>query len=156
MENLTLNCPFCAPDIGEICFFETESFYTIYNRSPILPGHSLLIPKRHIESLFDFSDDELGEMMIHAKEAILILQKAFGCEGFNLSLQEKEEAGQSVVHFHLHLIPRKPDDLPNPGDWYPKLKGSQTKVLDSEKRPQLTREEMKKMARFIKNAKVRK
>lgn len=156
MKNRASNCPFCAQDIGVISFFETESFYTIYNRSPILPGHSLLIPKRHIESLLDFTDDELGELMMHAKEAILLLQKAFRSEGFNLSLQEKEEAGQSLAHFHLHLIPRKPGDFSRPGDWYAKLKEGQAEILDSEDRPILSREEMKEMAEFIKNAKLMK
>ena len=156
MEENESHCPFCALDIGEISFYETENFRTIYNRSPILPGHSLLIPKRHIESLLDFTEIELSELMIHAKGAILLLQKAFRCEGFNLSLQEKEEAGQSVPHFHLHLIPRKAGDLAKPGDWYPKLKESQAEILDSEDRPEMSREEMMKMAGSIRNASIKK
>lgn len=156
MKNQRSVCPFCAHDIGEISFYETENFRTIYNRSPILPGHSLLVPKRHIESLLDFSDAELGELMIHASQAIRLLQKAFCSVGFNMSLQEKEEAGQSVPHFHFHLIPRKPDDLPKPGDWYPKLKEPQSGVLDSESRPRLSRKEMMQMAGFIRNWPIRK
>ncbi|MCF8370018.1 MAG: HIT domain-containing protein [Bacteroidales bacterium] len=150
MKNPIPNCPFCATDIAAISFYETENFRTIYNRSPILPGHSLLIPKRHFESLLDFSDAELSEIMIHAKQAIQLLLKAFNCKGFNLSLQEKEEAGQSVAHFHLHIIPRKEKDLHKPGDWYPKL--IESELIDSEERQKLSHSEMIKMAEFIKKA----
>ncbi|MEA3444053.1 MAG: HIT family protein, partial [Bacteroidota bacterium] len=112
-------CPFCADNISEISFYETDNFRTIYNIAPILPGHSLLVPKQHKESLMDFSDNQLSEMMLHTKKAIQLLQKAFSTEGFNLSLQEKYEAGQNIAHFHLHIIPRSPGDLKHPGDWYP-------------------------------------
>lgn len=154
MKDPGSNCPFCATDIAAISFYETENFLTIYNRSPILPGHSLLVPKRHVESMLDFSDAELSEMMIHAKQAIQLLLKAFDCKGFNLSLQEKEEAGQSVAHFHLHIIPRKENDLPKPGDWYPKLKESE--LIDSEERAKLSHSEMIKMAEFIRETQISK
>ena len=148
------SCPFCQSSIDEITICESNNFRTIYNRAPILPGHSMVVPKNHVDSLFCFSDDELAELMVFVKQSVGLLKKAFSCEGFNISLQEKEEAGQTVDHFHLHIIPRKPADLPWPGDWYPKLKESQMQYVDSEKRPKLTRDEMVKTVEFIKSKKV--
>ena len=64
------SCPFCGTNIRETVFAESKNFCAIYNIAPILPGHSLIIPKRHLESLMDLSDSELCEMMIFGREGI--------------------------------------------------------------------------------------
>ncbi len=137
-----MDCPFCARHINEITFHESENFRAIYNIAPILPGHSLIVPKTHCSSLFNFTDAELSELMIFSRAVIVMLQKAFSCVGFNLTLQEQEEAGQTIEHFHLHIIPRQPNDLPSPGDWYPELQKTSSKQIDSADRPKLTRKQM--------------
>ncbi len=143
-------CPFCSKTISEISYFETENFRTIYNIAPILPGHSLVIPKKHVESLLDFSDQELAELMMITRDSITILLKVFRAKGFNISLQEKEEAGQTIAHFHLHLIPRQTKDLPESGDWYTKLEESQHRVIDSKDRPKLSGKEIIEIVENIK------
>src|ERR1035437_9063760 len=111
-------CPFCAVNFSEIGFARSTNFVALYNIAPILPGHSLVIPRRHVESLMDLSDAEVSEFMIFGRDVARLLLRAFETSAFNWTIQEKEEAGQTVSHLHMHLIPRTPGDFPRPGDWY--------------------------------------
>src|SRR4051812_9287501 len=113
-------CPFCSKKTEE-AFLETTNFIAIYNIAPVLPGHSLVIPKKHIESLFELTDEETGELMILGKKVASLLSKVLNTDAFDWAIQEKEAAGQSVLHLHMHVVPRKIGDLPNPGDWYQAL-----------------------------------
>lgn len=143
-------CPFCRSELKEYVFFESENFLATYNIAPILPGHSLVIPKKHIESLLDLSDKELFEFVSLGRSVVKILTKAFDTDSFNWTIQEKPAAGQTVPHLHMHLIPRKSDDLPEVGDWYPLLKQRQSEIIDSEFRSKLSPEEMYKIVQHIK------
>ena len=82
------------------------------------------------------------EMMSFTREVTGIVLTAFHAEAFNWSLQEKETAGQSIAHLHLHIVPRYPDDFPAPGDWYPKIQHNYNAILDSNYRRQLSDTEM--------------
>jgi len=140
-------CPFCEPDIKDISFLENESFLAIYNIAPILPGHSLVIPKKHITSLFELTHNELKDFMVLAQDAAKILSIAFNTDSFNWSIQERTPAGQSVPHLHMHIIPRKIDDLPNPGDWYPELEEHfYSTHIDSVERPRYRKEQLIQIA----------
>ena len=142
-ENLhNTGCPFCEPGIINMSFYETSQFMAIYNIAPILPGHTLVIPRKHIISFFDLKDKDLYEFIKFSRTVIRILSKAFNTEAFNWTLQEKAEAGQSIAHMHIHIMPRKPEDLPHPGDWYPKLKYNINDMLDSHKRIRLTGDQL--------------
>lgn len=156
ISKITLeNCPFCNSEVSDATFAESENFRAIYNIAPILPGHSLIIPKWHIQSLMYLSDNELCEMMIFGRNVVAKLLAAFKAQAFNWTIQEGEEAGQTVphLHLHLHLIPRKTKDLPQPGDWYPLLQNNinnHVDVIDSETRLRLTPEEIKKIVSHLK------
>ena len=81
-----------------------------------------------------------------------MLMKVFSAKAFDWTIQEGSEAGQSVLHTHLHLIPRKENDLPDPGDWYPKLNQlSQSERIDSSDRFKLPFSELTRIADYIKN-----
>jgi len=137
------DCPFCKEEIKEISFLENEKFFAIYNIAPILPGHSLIIPKKHIISLFELNNNELQEFLLLGQQAAKILSKAFNVESFNWSIQEREYAGQTVPHLHMHVISRTKNDLPSPGDWYPLLeKKFYSEHIDSSERPKLTKEQL--------------
>lgn len=142
-------CPFCRIQ-KEAVFAESEHFLALYNIAPILPGHSLVIPKRHVESLMDLNDSELSEFMIFGRNVAKILIKAFKTPSFNWTIQEKEEAGQTIAHLHMHIIPRKQGDLPQPGDWYPLLQKNQSEVIDSTSRTRLTVQQIREMVSYIK------
>lgn len=137
------NSPFNLEKVQEQIFMETKNFIALYNIAPIVPGHSLIVPKRYVESLFDFSDDELCELILFSKNVALILRRAFNADAFNWSIQELEEAGQTVSHFHLHIIPRKIKDLPEPGAWF-------EKIIDSKSRTRLPKSEMIEIVNRIK------
>ncbi len=151
MKNSTVaNCPFCEAGAEAAAFAELENFRAIYDISPILPGHSLVTPKWHVTSLMELSEAELGEMMAFSRAVLKTLLLAFQGQGFDWTIQEGKVAGQSVPHLHLHLLPRKAEDLPQPGDWYPVLmKSLNIDAIDSEKRPRLRREEMERIVRHL-------
>lgn len=137
------SCPFCALEVKDISFLENENFLAIYNIAPIVPGHSLIIPKEHIVSLFELNEQQLKEFLVLAQKAARILSIAFDTISFNWSIQERAYAGQSVPHLHMHVIPRTDGDLPKPGDWYPELeKNFYSSHIDSNERPKYTREQM--------------
>ena len=78
-----------------------------------------------------------------SRDTTKILLSVFKSSGFDWTIQEGEEAGQSIPHLHLHLIPRRQNDLSQPGDWYPLVKESEAEIIDSEARPRLSANEMK-------------
>lgn len=145
------DCPFCNINTRTAQFAESPNFRAVYNIAPILPGHSLIIPKRHVQSFLELSEAELCEMVSFSQRCIRILQNAFSTTGFNWTIQEGEEAGQTIPHLHLHLIPRKPNDLPQPGDWYPKLLGHDSGAIDSEQRAKLTDAQLNEVVKKLKD-----
>jgi bis(5'-adenosyl)-triphosphatase len=118
------NCPFCKTDNQLLAFASTENFRAIYNLSPILPGHSLVIPVKHVTSLFDLDEEEISNFFSFARKVTAFLCEFYQSEAYDWSLQEGTEAGQSIDHLHLHIIPRKPGDLGETGEWYGQLRQS--------------------------------
>lgn len=147
-------CPFCGDQVVADTFMETPSFRAIYNIAPIVPGHSLVIPKRHVGSFLSLSDPEATEMVLFSRRVVEVLLPLFHADAFNWTIQEGEEAGQTVAHLHLHLIPRTPDDLPSPGAWYPALRASEH-VIDSASRDRLSPAERHAIVQRIREAATR-
>jgi bis(5'-adenosyl)-triphosphatase len=155
--NLTNNnpndtCLFCRKEIIENSFYITSRFSAFYNIAPILPGHSLIIPKNHYESLFELSDDELSEMMVFARKVTSILKTVFKCDGFDWTIQDGVSAGQTVPHLHLHIIPRKPHDMHDSNKWYSKILPNEEQLLDSDHRERLSNEEYDAITNKLKEA----
>lgn len=146
------NCPFCSSQIKKYVFDESEQFLALYNRAPILPGHSMVVPKRHIESMLEYEAEGLREFFLFAQKVTKTLLKAFESDAFDWSYQEKEAAGQSVPHLHMHIIPRKIGDLENPGKWYEKLQQQQFPALDNQDRLILDDESLQQIIQKLKNS----
>lgn len=107
------NCIFCKLANGEIptaTLYEDEDFRVILDANPASKGHALIIPKEHYANLYELEDSLAGKAMILAKKMITRLTDVLGCDGYNLVQNNGECAGQTVFHFHLHLIPRYKDD----------------------------------------------
>lgn len=146
------DCPFCSKEIVETSFMSSDNFRVIYNQSPILPGHCLVIPKEHVESMFELTPALLTEFINLSVDAAKIVLKIFKAESFDWTVQEKEPAGQTISHLHLHIIPRHEKDLPNPGDWYPLLKETEkhNSYIDSSNRQKFSRKEIIAIVEHIK------
>lgn len=137
-----MNCPFCQLNSKEHAFTTSQNFMAVYDISPMLPGHSLIIPREHIESLHDLKQEQLEEFFLFARKVTKGLCDFLETDAFDWSIQEKAEAGQSVPHLHLHIIPRTKNDFPDPGDWYPVLiKNEKQAMIDSIHRPRFTEKE---------------
>ncbi len=150
---MSCSCPFCHPRIEAQCFLSYRGFMAIYNIAPALPGHSLIIPKRHVASFMDLDESELQALMVLSQRCARILKTAFGTTAFNWSIQDHPDAGQTIQHLHLHLLPRSPADLASPGDWYPLLHGETTTYtsIDSEQRPKLNEAELQTIVKKLRS-----
>ncbi|MBW0010761.1 MAG: HIT family protein, partial [Pseudonocardiales bacterium] len=115
-------CPFDHPGVRATEYAGNDDFAAVYNIAPILPGHSLIVPRRHVERLGLLSEDEMCRFFAFARRITGFLLAHFTAEGFDWAIQDGVSAGQTVGHVHLHVIPRWPGDLPSPGDWYSRLR----------------------------------
>ena len=102
---------FCADEIYKQVFFETKNFIAAYNIRPLLPGHSLIISKRHVSSITDLSDGELADLKKMLKLLVPKLLKAYKADSYNLSINSGENAGMTIDHLHIHIVPRSGHDI---------------------------------------------
>jgi histidine triad (HIT) family protein len=98
------------PEIKERGISENETAWAFLTNIPITPGHSLVSPKRVVETMEELTKEELIDIFALAALVKDSLRKSFGAEGFNFAWNEGEKYGQSVPHFHLHIVPRTPGD----------------------------------------------
>lgn len=105
------NCPFCQP---EAVVLQNRLAFALFDRSPVTPGHTLLIAHRHVADWFETTADERAHLMALADEARALLIKERRPDGFNLGVNVGAAAGQTIFHVHLHLIPRYEGDVANP------------------------------------------
>lgn len=102
-------CIFCKITAGEIpsnTIYEDEEFKVILDLSPAAKGHALILPKEHYADIYDIDEDVAAKAMKLAKKLAVHMTDALKCDGFNLLQNNHEVAGQTVFHFHMHLIPR--------------------------------------------------
>ena len=107
------DCIFCKIANGEIpsaTLFEDENFRVILDLGPATKGHALILPKSHFANIYEMPDELVGKAMILAKEMVTRMTEALKCDGFNVVQNNGEAAGQTVFHFHMHLIPRYKND----------------------------------------------
>lgn len=103
------NCIFCKLANGDIptnSIYEDDDFKVILDASPATKGHALILPKQHYANIFEIEDETLAKAAKLAKKIMTHEKDVLGCEGYNLVQNNGEVAGQTVFHFHMHLIPR--------------------------------------------------
>ena len=106
-------CPFCA--LPESRFVAAcASGVVIRDAYPVSPGHTLVIPRRHVGSFFDLTADERRELLALLDQARTKLLDSLHPDGFNIGINDGPAAGQTVPHLHIHLIPRYQGDQPDP------------------------------------------
>ena len=89
---------------------EDEEFRVILDLGPATKGHALILPKEHAENLYDLPEQTVSKVMVLAQKMARRMTEKLSCHGLNLVQNNGETAGQTVHHFHLHLIPRYIDD----------------------------------------------
>lgn len=107
------NCIFCKIANGEIpsrTLYEDERYRVILDMGPATRGHALVLPKEHFENLYEIPDDWAAGALAVAKKAAVLMKDKLGTDGLNLVQNNGEAAGQTVMHFHMHIIPRYKND----------------------------------------------
>lgn len=107
------NCIFCSiigKEISSTTIYEDEWVKAIMDISPANKGHIILISKQHCENIFELDDEGAGRIFTVAKKIARLLKDELNCDGINILQNNGKAAGQTVFHFHLHIIPRFAED----------------------------------------------
>ena len=107
------DCIFCKIAKGEIpsaTIYETSEFKVMLDVAPANKGHALIIPKEHFDNIFEIDGETAGKLFSLATVVARAIKEETDCDGMNIVQNNGEVAGQTVNHFHLHLIPRHKED----------------------------------------------
>lgn len=125
-------------------YFETENEFVILNKIPILPGHSLVIPKRPVLTIHELNPNEIKSLFSTVSLVSRKLKDYFKAEGVNYAWNEELVAGQTVPHLHIHILPRKANDMnPDPRNLYYRI--------EKNERTEMNLEEIKKLQDIYQN-----
>lgn len=116
------DCIFCKLANGVFptnSIYEDEDFNVILDAGPATKGHALILPKEHYANIYEIDDEVLAKAMKLAKKIIVHEKEALGCDGYNIVQNNEPAAGQTVFHFHVHLIPRYEGDGAGIAGWKP-------------------------------------
>jgi len=110
-----MHCIFCEiKKTKSRIILENSHAFSILDQYPVSQGHTLIILKRHIASLFEASSEEITAIFDLGKQVQKLLSKQYRPDGFNVGFNDLEAAGQSIPHCHMHIIPRYQGDVKNP------------------------------------------
>ncbi len=108
-----MGCQFCSLPESRV-WFEHGSVFVFKDAYPISPGHTLIVPKRHVSSLFELDEQERQDLFQALERAKNLLLTDLKPNGFNIGINDGVAAGQTVLHLHVHLIPRYIGDVADP------------------------------------------
>lgn len=115
------DCIFCKIANGEIpstTIYEDDDFRVFFDIAPASKGHCLIVPKEHFDNVFEMNEETAGKLFVCATKVARSLKKELNLEGLNIVQNNGTIAGQTVFHFHMHMIPRYTGDTVNVG-WKP-------------------------------------
>lgn len=107
------DCIFCKLANGVFptnSIYEDDDFNVILDLAPATKGHALILPKQHADNLYELPDETAAKVLVLAKKLAKSMTEKLGCDGLNVVQNNGAIAGQTVMHFHMHLIPRYEDD----------------------------------------------
>ncbi len=107
------NCPFCTISTSQIIISNPVAI-VFRDGFPVSEGHTLVVPRRHVESLFDLSAEDQALVWALVAEVREVLKKEYRPSGFNIGINDGAVAGQTVGHAHVHIIPRYAEDVKDP------------------------------------------
>ncbi|HVC12206.1 MAG TPA: HIT family protein [Burkholderiales bacterium] len=105
-------CIFCQPE-REIIAANARAL-AVFDKFPVSPGHALVLPRRHVASLWELDPEEYAQCFALVRELHPFLEARFRPDGYNVGVNQGQAAGQSVWHAHIHVIPRFAGDNPDP------------------------------------------
>lgn len=110
------SCIFCRPNDSSLntILCQNETFYVRYDNFPANPGHVELVPKRHVESFFELTDQEIVSAYELLREAKGALDEKYFPEAYTIGVNDGKAAGRTIDHLHIHLIPRHQGDVDDP------------------------------------------
>lgn len=108
------NCRFCEKIEKDRIILETSEWIAFYDAYPVTKGHVLLVSKEHFNTFFDLPDRLRDSLLFRINDIKEILDNKFHPDGYNIGCNCGEAAGQTINHFHLHIIPRYKGDCENP------------------------------------------
>jgi len=106
-------CPFCSLQTNEVVT-DNDTAVALYDAFPVNKGHILVVPRRHVTSIFDLSSNEQLHLWSLVESVREHLKVGFRPDGFNIGVNDGEAAGQTVAHAHVHIIPRYEGDVADP------------------------------------------
>lgn len=110
-----MDCIFCnIIKDNKIIIAENELAVAFYDSFPVSEGHTLIIPKRHAEAYFDLTDEEMKAIFNLSQAVKKILEEKYHPDAYNIGFNAGVDAGQTVMHCHMHIIPRYHGDVDNP------------------------------------------
>ena len=115
--NTSKPCPFCQFISGEIekpILFQNDSGFVVRDGFPITDGHTLIIPKQHIGSFFDITEQQRQDLFLLVDLAKADLDKQYQPASYNIGINDGAAAGQTIPHLHIHLIPRYNEEGKDP------------------------------------------
>ena len=107
-------CVFCGDIEKDRVLFETTQWIAMYDKYPVSKGHVLLIPKEHYETFFDLPEQLTNSIQYWIKHIKNILDNKYHPSGYNIGVNCGKSAGQTVMHCHIHIIPRYDGDVEDP------------------------------------------
>lgn len=93
---------------------ENSLFYARWDNFPVSKGHAEVVPKKHIDSFFELSKDDIGELLELAKQVQEMIREQYSPDGFNIGVNDGVAAGRTIHHLHVHIIPRYKGDVDDP------------------------------------------
>ncbi|XP_051777053.1 bis(5'-adenosyl)-triphosphatase [Erpetoichthys calabaricus] len=115
---------------ASVVFYRTELSFALVNRKPVVPGHVLVCPLRPVERFRDLRPDEVADLFKTTQKVADVVEKHFQGTSLTISLQDGPEAGQTVKHVHVHVVPRKSGDFENNDNIYNELQKHDQQVED--------------------------
>lgn len=138
-------------------FYETPLSFAFVNLKPVVPGHVLVCPKRIVEKYEEMTTEEISDAMSVSQKVAVAVKKIHAANAMTLTIQDGPDAGQTVFHVHVHVMPRKPNDFARNDDIYEKLETCEeeerkARVDADDARKARSEEDMEKEATEIRRA----
>jgi len=135
-DELVASCIFCKIARGEISsgkVYEDDETYAFLDNYPSVKGHTLVIPKEHIENIYGFSAETAARVMITVQKLSVAIKNAMDADGINIVMNNESAAGQIVWHGHIHIIPRYNNDGGYMGEKQTYIKGEMEEIVEKVK-----------------------